>query len=157
MRIYKDLFEFIQLLNKHRVEYLIVGGYAVVAHGYNRFTGDLDVWIKISEENADKMMLVTIDYPIPPGIFSREHFLTKGPLKGGQFGNPPLRIDILNDVIGMQFDECYKNAMKKSIEGEEFLFIDFDDLIKAKNISGRPQDKADVYALEKIKRRINKK
>lgn len=136
---------------------MVVGGYAVVAHGYMRFTGDLDIWIQVSEENATKMMSVVRDYPIPPGIFSKEHFMAEGPLKGVQFGNPPLRIDILNNIIGMTFNDCYERAYIKTVEDIECKFIDFNDLITAKEISGRPQDIADAKNLIKIKNRSNSK
>ena len=71
----RDFIDFIQLLNTHKVEYMVVGGYAVNAYGYSRFTGDLDIWIRISKENAKKMMKVVTEYPAPSGLFNEDDFL----------------------------------------------------------------------------------
>jgi predicted nucleotidyltransferase len=153
----KDFFDFISLLNKHKVEYMIVGGYAVNAYGYNRFTGDLDIWIRISEKNADKMMKVVTEYPAPHGLFKREDFLVDQPLAGNFFGKPPLRIDILNNIDGVKFEDCYLNSVEKNFEGEKMKFIGFEDLIKTKKNANRPKDKLDLIYFRKFLKRAKKK
>ena len=149
----KDFIDFIILLNKNQVQYMIIGGYAVNNYGFQRFTGDLDIWIKISEENAKNMMKVIREYPVPEGVFSEEDFLIDRPLAGGFFGKPPLRIDILNDIEGVKFDECYPNAETKMFDGTELKIIGLDDLIKAKKIANRSKDKLDVKELIKFKKK----
>ncbi|CAN5901334.1 nucleotidyl transferase AbiEii/AbiGii toxin family protein [soil metagenome] len=133
--------DFIEMLNKHNVQYLIVGGYAVGFHGFRRFTGDLDIWIKISDDNADKMMKVITEFPAPKNLFKKEDFLNEKPLAGGYFGLEPFRIDILNSIDGVTFDECFPNAAKHNFEGTEMYFIHFNDLKKNKLSSGRLKDK----------------
>ena len=100
-----DFREFLQALNQQKVNYLLVGGYAVNAYGYSRFTGDLDIWIRISKENAKKMMKVVTEYPAPSGLFNEDDFLVDQPLAGNFFGKPPLRIDILNNIEGVNFED----------------------------------------------------
>ena len=141
--------EFIELLNLHGVEYMIVGGYAVGFHGYPRYTGDLDIWIKISDRNAEKMMLVVNEFPAPKNLFSKVDFLSDKPLSGGFFGKEPYRIDILNSIEGVHFDECYPNAQKFDFEGTQLCFIHFNDLKKNKLSTGRLKDKADIEELER--------
>lgn len=146
----KDFIDFIDLLNRHKVEYMVVGGYAVNAYGFNRFTGDLDIWIRISKENAKKMMKVVIDYPAPAGLFKEEDFMVDQPLAGNFFGKPPLRIDVLNNIEGVKFEESYINSIEKNFNGTIMRFIGFDDLIKCKQIANRSKDKLDIIQLKKL-------
>ncbi|MBI3509560.1 MAG: hypothetical protein HY064_02780 [Bacteroidetes bacterium] len=143
--------DFIDLLNKNQVLYIIVGGYAVGYHGLPRYTGDLDIWIKISNENAEKMMHVINEFPAPKNLFAKADFLNENPLAGGYFGNEPFRIDILNSIEGVEFDECYKNAESIQFERTKMVFIHYNDLIKNKMSTGRTRDKLDVEELEKLR------
>lgn len=147
-----DFLDFIKLLNNHKVEYLVVGGYAVGLHGYPRYTGDLDIWIRISEDNASKMLVVLKEFGVHiPGL-SKSDFLREQPLAGLHFGLPPLRIDILNQIDGVKFDECYPNRRVLELEGVKIDFINFSDLKKNKLSSGRSKDIADIEELEKKKK-----
>ena len=92
----KDFKEFIELLEKHKVEYLIVGGYAVGFHGHPRFTGDLDIWLKISETNANNILLAVEAFGFASLGLKTEDFLI--PENVIQLGYPPLRIDLLNEI-----------------------------------------------------------
>ncbi|MEI6816410.1 MAG: hypothetical protein WCL14_07345 [Bacteroidota bacterium] len=141
--------EFIDLLNKHNVEYLIVGGYAVGFYGYPRYTGDLDIWIKISDENAERMMKVILEFPAPKNLFKKDDFLNEQPLAGGFFGKEPFRIDILNSIDGVRFDDCFPHAQKVDFEGTEMSFIQYSDLKKNKLSTGRTKDKLDIEEIEK--------
>ena len=141
--------EFVDLLNKYQVEFLIVGGYAVGYYGYPRYTGDLDIWIKISEENAERLMQVMDKFPAPKNLFSKQDFMNKNPLSGGFFGREPFRIDILNSIDGVNFDECFVNANRYDFEGTEMPFIHYNDLKKNKLASGRTKDKLDIEEIEK--------
>jgi hypothetical protein len=143
-----DFIDFIKLLNKHNVKYLVVGGYAVGLHGYPRYTGDLDIWIEISDDNAEKMMLVMLEFGINIPDLTKKDFLRENPLSGVHFGREPLRIDILNSIDGVVFKDCYPNKQSLIFEGTPIYYIHFDDLKKNKLSSGRTKDKADIEELE---------
>lgn len=145
----KEFLDFIKLLNKHNVEYMIVGGYAVGYHGYPRYTGDLDIWINISERNAGKMILVMNEFGVVIPDLKKEDFLRDNPMAGIYFGREPLRIDILNSIEGVKFEECYPNRNVTNFEGTPVNYIHYKDLIKNKLKTGRRQDKVDVEKLEK--------
>ena len=145
--------DFLDLLNKQKVEYLIVGGYAVGFHGHPRYTGDLDIWIRISEVNAEKMMMVMNEFPAPKNLFEKEDFLNEKPLAGGYFGIPPFRIDILNSIEGVKFEECFLNAQRINFEGTEMCFIHYNDLVKNKLSTGRKKDELDIEEIEKQRRK----
>jgi hypothetical protein len=144
----RDFLDFIDLLNKNKVEYMIVGGYAVGLHGYPRYTGDLDIWIRISEDNAQKMINVLNEFGVSiPGL-TKKDFLRENPLSGVHFGREPLRIDILNSIDGVQFENCYPNRQTTLFENIEINFIHFNDLKTNKLSTGRSKDKGDIEELE---------
>ena len=91
-----DFKEFLNLLHIHRVNYLLVGGYAVAAHGYPRFTGDLDLWIQTSAENAENVLRVCREFGFDVPNLRAELFID--PNQMTRMGHPPLRIEILNSV-----------------------------------------------------------
>jgi predicted nucleotidyltransferase len=149
MELARDFSEFIDLLNKHGLDYLVVGGYALGFHGRPRYTGDLDIWIDISEKNAAKMVHVIDDFGFATLGLEKEDFLEKGYVT--QIGYPPLRIDILNDIDGVVFKEAYKNKQVIDIEGILVNYIGYNDLILNKEASGRDKDIADIKSLKKAK------
>ncbi|MGN6493035.1 MAG: hypothetical protein ACTHLE_13635 [Agriterribacter sp.] len=102
-----DFLDFIALCNNHGVRYLIVGGYAVSVHGYPRSTKDMDICIERSEENATKMVRVIKDFGFDSLDISETDFLEKNFIT--QLGYEPLRIDILNDLDGVAFEEAWEN------------------------------------------------
>ena len=113
----KDFKEFVELLNSHGVEYLVVGGYAVAMHGRPRHTGDLDVWVRRSPENAAKLIAVLRDFGFGELGLKAEDFLKREQVV--QLGYPPLRIDLLTEIDGVTFVECYQN--KKTITKYRYL------------------------------------
>jgi hypothetical protein len=141
----RDFKEFIQLLNEKKVEYLIVGGYAVTVYGYPRYTGDLDIWINNSEDNANLIIDVLKDFGFSSLKLSPEDFLKKGNIV--QLGYPPLRIDILNDIDGVEFHDCYKRKEDFIIDELKIPFISSNDLLKNKKASGRHKDIDDIENL----------
>ncbi len=148
MTLAKDFEDFIKLLNKHKVEYMIVGGYAMAFHGKPRYTGDLDIWINISESNAKKLLTVVNEFGLGSLGFQKEDFLQPGYIS--QIGYPPLRIDILNAIDGVEFNEAYAQRQKIE-EGElEITYIGLRDLLKNKEASGRKRDKEDAREIKKI-------
>ncbi len=143
-----DFEDFLKLLNQYKVQYLVVGGYAMAFHGKPRFTGDLDVWINISEDNSLKMVSVIGDFGFASLGFTSEDF--SKPNLINQIGYPPLRIDILTSIDGVNFNEAYSEKLEIELdEGLKITYIGLDELIKNKKSSGRKIDIADVADLEK--------
>ena len=138
----KDFKEFVELLEKNNVEYLIVGGYAVGFHGHPRFTGDLDIWLKVSSANASNILLSVNQFGFASLGLTTQDFLT--PENIVQLGYPPLRIDLLTDIDGVSFDECYPNRQEVIQDGFKYNFISYNDLLKNKKASNRHKDKDDL-------------
>ena len=159
MNLTKDFTDFIDLLNKFSVEYMVVGGYAVGLHGYPRYTGDLDIWIKKSEANVDKLLFVIRDFGGPLAQINKEQFLKnstkQNPSPGVSFGREPLRIEVISSIDGVEFDSCYIRALTKTVMNTELRYIGFEDLKINKLATGRTKDKADIEEIEK--RRKNNK
>ena len=147
----KDIIEFMELCNKHEVKYLVIGGYAVSIHGHPRSTKDIDVCIEMSEMNASKMVQVINEFGFSSLKLNKEDFLKRDSIT--QLGYPPLRIDILNDLDRVPFEEAWQNKKIVSFENVPINFIGYNDLIMVKQQAGRPQDIADVDRLSKRKNR----
>lgn len=146
MKLNKDYKEFLELLNEKRVEYLVIGGYALGLHGFPRYTGDIDVWIKVGEANAEKIVAAIEKFGFSSLELKKENFLEKDIII--QLGYPPVRIDIITSIDGVEFDEAYSNRQTFNADGVDIFFIGIRDLIKNKRSSGRPQDIADLEKLE---------
>jgi len=124
----------------------VVGGYAVALYGYPRATGDMDIWIAISEDNARKTVEALKEFGFSAPELKEELFLERE--KNIRMGNPPLRIEILTSIDGVEFTECYRNKKSVTIDGIDINFISLEDLKKNKRVSGRYQDLADLENLE---------
>jgi len=149
MTLAKDFEDFVKLLNHHEVEYMVVGGYALAFHGKPRHTGDLDIWINISEKNATRMLLVLKGFGMSSTGFKKNDFLKPGYIT--QIGYPPLRIDILNSIDGVEFNEAVKHMNRIEIEtGLPLNYIGLNDFVKNKKASGRMQDLADIQEINKL-------
>jgi hypothetical protein len=142
----KDFKEFVALLDVHSVKYLVVGGYAVAFHGYPRYTKDLDVWIKLSPENADNVLKALKAFGFGSLGLKAEDFLEEDQII--QLGYPPNRIDILTTLKEIKFENCYKERIEIEIQGVKINFIDLENLKRNKRATGRPQDLADAENLE---------
>lgn len=145
----EDFSDFIGCFNKHGVEYILVGGMAVVLNGYNRTTGDMDVWVKKSEDNYKKIVRAFHDFGMPVFDMTREKFL------GDQFdvwsfGRDPVRIDLMTGVKGLDFDEAFNTAQYFTEGDVTFRFLHVNTLIRAKQASGRHRDMDDIEQLNKI-------
>jgi predicted nucleotidyltransferase len=147
MTLDPDFEDFIQFLNQYEVDYMIVGGYAMAFHGSPRYTGDLDIWIDISELNAEKMLLVIKAFGFSSLGFEKEDFLKENLIN--QIGYPPLRIDILTNIDGIDFKEAYSQKQVIEIEDLKANYIGLRDLIQNKRASGREKDIVDVHTLQK--------
>ena len=141
-----DFKEFIGSLNDNQVRYLVVGGYAVALHGYPRYTNDLDIWIEMSSENARKMVKALEQFGFASLGLKEHNFQVEDQII--QLGYAPNRIDILNSLPGVEFNECFDARLEVEIDEVRVNFIDLENLRKNKRISGRLQDLADLEKLE---------
>lgn len=144
----KDFKEFVQLLTKHKAEYIIVGGYAVGIHGYPRFTGDLDIWLNPVEDNAIKVLKAVNEFGFSSYGLKKEDFTKRGNVI--QLGYPPIRIDLLTELDGVAFDDCYKNIELIELNDVILKVISYDDLVKNKKATGRYKDLDDLENLKKV-------
>ena len=140
-----DFKEFLRLLNSREIEYLLIGGYAVGYHGYPRATADLDVWIAIDSGNTEKMVgaLIEFGFDLPelqPEIFQKEDQIIR-------MGVPPIRIEILTTISGVNFSECYAGRVEDTLDGVPVKIISLKHLKTNKKASGRHQDLADLENL----------
>jgi len=149
MILEKDFEDFVKLLNNYRVAYMIVGGYALALHGKPRHTGDLDIWIDISEVNAAKLVMVLEEFGMGSLGLEKEDFLKPGFMS--QIGYPPLRIDILNSIDGVSFSDASIGMQIVHLENDLILnYIGLDDFLLNKQASGRKQDLADIREIKKL-------
>jgi hypothetical protein len=139
------------LLEKNNVEYVLVGGYAVAFHGFPRFTKDLDIFFRNSEDNVVKIKRVLIEFGFPEEQLPDSLFFETGNII--QFGVSPLRVDIINEIDGVSFDEALKNRVRGKYGDLEVNFLGINELIKNKETSGRPQDLVDAKKLRGIKKK----
>lgn len=145
MELGPDLSAFVASLIANEVEFMIVGGYAVGAHGQPRATGDLDAWILVSPENSLKVVNTIKDFgfaslDLKPGDFQHPDIVV-------QLGYPPNRIDILTSIDGVDFAQAWPNRVLMPLGEHEVAFIGRTDLIAKKLAAGRPRDLADAAAL----------
>ncbi len=142
----KDYEDFIELLNKFNVEYLIIGAYALAIYARPRNTGDIDIFINNTEMNARKLLAVIRAFGFEDAGIEEVDFTTKGRIV--QLGVSPVRIDIINDIDGVDFLSAYKAKATYQF-GRVFAdFISKTDLIKNKRASNRKKDIADLDELE---------
>ena len=147
-----DFQDFIKALNKTGVKYLLVGGYAVILHGYNRTTGDLDIWVERSMENYNRLQKAFELFKMPMFDMALKNFLENSELDVFTFGRPPVSIDIMLDVKGLEFDEAYSKGELKEIEGMQVRLISLPELLRAKIKSGRNKDLDDYEKLSPLNR-----
>jgi predicted nucleotidyltransferase len=143
----RDFREFIECCVTHDVRFLIVGGYALAAHGHPRATKDLDVWLLLDPENADRIVEALDEFGFGSLHLTRDDFLE--PETVIQLGYPPLRIDLLTSISGVTFADCWHRRVAVDVGGIEAGFIALEDLIANKLASGRSQDLVDVERLRR--------
>ncbi len=145
MKLQKDLKEFIELLNSLKIEFVIVGAHAVAFHGYPRFTGDIDLLVRPSADNARQLTkaLHSFGFAIPTGF---ENTFTQ-PEKVIQLGRPPNRIDLLTSITGVTFDEAWNDSVDTELDGIPVKMIGRKMLLKNKEATGRVKDLADIEGL----------
>lgn len=121
-----------------------MGGYAVIYHGYNRSTGDIDVWVAVNPENAAKIASALKDFGfaagVDPALFTKPGHIVR-------MGIPPFRIELLTTISGLKFPDAYARRLSAVIDGVELSLLALDDLRINKKASGRLKDLADLEAL----------
>jgi len=141
----KDMKDLLRVLNAHAVKYLVIGGYAYGVHQEPRATKDLDLFIRTDEENSKAIFAAIGAFGAPLGGLTPDDFRDGTVF---QMGQPPERVDILQQIDGISFDEAWEHRVEGRIEGEIPTFvISKDDLIRNKLASGREQDILDVKKL----------
>ncbi len=140
-----DFKEFLKLLNEKGVRYLLIGGYAVGYHGYPRATNDMDVWIAIRLDNAQKIVDVLKEFGFDQLELTPDLFLKKDKII--RMGNPPMRLEISTGISGVEFEECYASRIVDNLDGVQVNIIDLTHLKANKKAAGRLKDLADLENL----------
>jgi len=151
MNIFNDFHQqFITELLKHKVDFIVVGGLSVVFHGYIRTTGDMDLWIRPSNENKLKLLPVIKKFGLSDESVQLLEKKDFNKMLAFHFNNPPQKIEILTYISGLKFDDAAARCDNLTIEDFDIPFLSFDDLIVNKMMAGRLKDQADVEELKKI-------
>jgi hypothetical protein len=145
----EDYRDMLHVLSEEKVRFILVGAYALAAHGYPRATMDIDIWVMPSPENADAVLRALNRFGAPLHNLTKEDLLKDGTIF--QIGVAPRRIDIITTASGLQFETTYQNSIPVNIEGIEVRIPSIDDLILNKRAIGRTKDLADAEALESLK------
>ena len=146
MKVQKDYEEFLGLLNRNNVKYVIVGAYALAYHAKPRYTKDMDIFIEPTGENATAILQAIKDFGFPEINLTSEDIIEENKIV--QLGYEPIRIDILSSLSGCSFSEVWENRIKGKYGDTEVYFIHKDNLIKNKKASGRKQDMVDIDLLK---------
>jgi predicted nucleotidyltransferase len=145
--LHKDFRDFLALLAKHKVRFVVVGGYAVALHGYPRYTGDLDVFIAFDRQTAEAIVDAFCEFGFSRADIDASTFLV--PKSIVEVGHEPLKLQVMNAISGVAFDEVYERRKTVRIDDLEVPFIGYEDLIRNKSATGRGKDKVDVEELER--------
>ncbi len=143
----KPFKEFIELLEKNQVKYLVVGGYAVSVHGYPRYTGDLDIFIAIESKNARGILKTFRDFGFTDLEIDESDFLEADTIV--EIGREPLKIQVMNEISGVSFAEADATKIFVPVDGVQVPFISLDMLIRNKLSTKRDKDRVDAEILKK--------
>jgi hypothetical protein len=141
-----DFKELLKIFKKYKIRYLVVGGYAVMKYSEPRFTKDLDVFIATDQDNASAVYKALKEFGAPLENLTSKDFSQKGYFY--QMGRPPLRVDIMMSIPGVEFDQAWENREVVELGDLKVYFISRSDLIRSKEASGRLQDRIDVEKLK---------
>jgi predicted nucleotidyltransferase len=147
MELSRDLKDFLRLLVEHKVEFMLVGAHAIAFHAFPRNTGDIDFWVRRTQENAGRILSALDEFGF--GSLGLTMSDLTDPNKVIQLGREPNRIDILTFLTGLEFDDCMKRSVSAVYEGIPVRVIGVDDLIANKRATGRDKDVLDVKEFEK--------
>ena len=142
----RDFAEMLSALSEAGAEYLVVGAHALAAHGRPRATGDLDIWVRPTRENAERVWSALIRFGAPLQDLTREDLAT--PDVVFQIGVPPSRIDILTQISGVEFEPAWARKLILEVDGQRLPFLGREDFLTNKRAAGRARDLADIASLE---------
>lgn len=140
----------LRILSEEGVEFIVVGAYALAYHGFPRATGDMDVWVNPTSENAQRVFQAIARFGAPVGEISSNDFSVPGTVF--QIGVAPRRIDIVTSIDGVDFHTASAGKVSVEIEGLEVPILSIEDLIKNKESTGRDKDVLDAKILRRHKR-----
>jgi len=142
-----DFRDFISALNSQSVRYILVGGYSVILHGYPRTTGDMDIWVERSVENYQNIKKAFDQFGMPVFDMTLDNFLSHPNWDVFTFGTPPVAIDLMVQVQGLDFEMAYQNSVLFEDDGLSVRTIHKNDLIQTKKVVNRPKDQDDLLNL----------
>jgi len=142
-----DFKDMLSCLKDEGVDFIVVGAYALAAHGFPRATGDIDIWVRNSFENAQKVMRALVKFGAPSSSLSEEDFTAPDVIV--QLGVEPCRIDLLTSIDGVGFDEAWQSKVSITIDDLEIHVLSKEDLLRNKLTTGREKDQGDIVWLEK--------
>ncbi len=145
MEVHPDFRELLGLFNAHSVEYMIVGGYALAFHGVPRFTGDLDLFVRTTAQNARRILAALDDFGFGSLNLRAEDFSTQDRVI--ELGVPPVRVDIITSLLGVSWEECWAGRQPGAYGDVAVAFIGRSQFIANKRAMGRQKDLADLEAL----------
>ncbi|CAM3584992.1 DUF6036 family nucleotidyltransferase [Sphingobacterium prati] len=143
----EDFRDFVAALNKNEVRYILVGGFAVILHGYSRTTGDMDIWVDRTSENYLKLQAAFSDFGMPVFDMTEDNFLNHPIWDVFTFGIPPVAIDIMLKVKGLDFEENFNQAVLFEDDNLKIRTLHKNRLLEAKKSSNRPKDLDDIQNL----------
>lgn len=143
-----DFRDFLIAFNKNQVRYILVGGYSVILHGYARTTGDMDIWVERSEDNYTRIKKAFEEFGMPVFDMTKDNFLRHPLWDVFTFGTPPVAIDLMVNIGGLNFSEVFNRSVIFKDDELEIRTIHKNDLIHAKKTAGRSKDLDDLENLE---------
>lgn len=145
MEVQPDFRDLLELFNRHQVEFMLVGGYALAFHGVPRYTGDMDVFVRVSAKNAMRIMAALNEFGFGSAGLATEDFLKENMVV--QLGVPPVRVDIVTSLTGISWEEAYSNKVQGKYGNVPVFYIGRQEFISNKKATGRHKDLADLEAL----------
>ena len=143
-----DFRDFLSALNDQNVRYILVGGFSVILHGYSRTTGDMDIWVERTPQNYASIKKAFLQFGMRVFDMTEENFMEHPKWDVFTFGNPPVAIDIMVKVKGLEFEDCYNNSVIFEDKDLKIRTINKNDLIEAKKSSKRSKDLDDLENLQ---------
>jgi hypothetical protein len=142
----EDFIDFLTLLNKNKVSYILVGGYAVVIRGYSRTTGDIDIWVEKTVDNFQLLESALSEFGLPQGAILLENFLSEK-FDVFSIGKPPFAIEIMTAIKGLEYKQAFDTSTMETIDGIEIRVVHLNQLRQAKAAAGRHKDLNDLENL----------
>ena len=147
-----DFQDFLKALNNNDVDYILLGGYAVILYGYSRTTGDMDIFVRKTKENYQKIKQAFGEFRMPVFDMTEENFLNNKEMDVFTFGVPPVSIDILTDSKALEFETAFRKTTIHEIDEIKIRVIHINDLIRQKKAVNRPKDINDIEHLINLKK-----